>query len=103
MKVRIAKLKEDICLLFNTYSNEVERMHLVDAVQRLGIEHLFGVEIDTALSDIHGSEFSGSSLHEVALRFRLLREHGLWVSPGICIHFIRTLNIQMCWRLNYKY
>jgi (-)-germacrene D synthase len=83
VKVRIARLKEDICLLFNTYSNEVERMHLVDAVQRLGIEHLFEVEIDSALSDIHGSEFSGSSLHEVALRFRLLREHGLWVSPDV--------------------
>uniref|UniRef100_A0A0D3FUD9 Terpene synthase N-terminal domain-containing protein n=1 Tax=Oryza barthii TaxID=65489 RepID=A0A0D3FUD9_9ORYZ len=56
-------------------------MNLVDAVQRLGIAHLFEDEINHTLSDIYQSEFTSSSIHEVALRFRLLREHGLWVSP----------------------
>uniref|UniRef100_A0A0D3FUD1 Terpene synthase N-terminal domain-containing protein n=1 Tax=Oryza barthii TaxID=65489 RepID=A0A0D3FUD1_9ORYZ len=58
-------------------------MNLVDAIQHLGIEHLFKQEIDNTLRDIHTSEFTSSSLHEVALWFRLLREHGLWVSPDV--------------------
>ncbi|KAM3393696.1 hypothetical protein ACQJBY_014427 [Aegilops geniculata] len=58
-------------------------MKLVDAIQRLGISHLFEIQICTALSDIHENELSISSLREVALRFRLLREHGLWVSPDV--------------------
>uniref|UniRef100_A0A8I6XI67 Terpene synthase n=1 Tax=Hordeum vulgare subsp. vulgare TaxID=112509 RepID=A0A8I6XI67_HORVV len=40
-------------------------------------------EIDVVLRDILESELCSSSLHEVALRFRLLREHGLWVSPDV--------------------
>ncbi|KAF7012872.1 hypothetical protein CFC21_027021 [Triticum aestivum] len=83
MKIRIGKLKEDVQMLFKNCSNSLERMNLVDAVQRLGIEHLFEIQIETALSDIHENEPSSSNLHEVALRFRLLREHGLWVSPDV--------------------
>jgi hypothetical protein len=60
-----------------------EKMALVDTLQNLGIDHLFEEHIDMALHEIHESEFTGFSLYEVALRFRLLREHGLWVSPGI--------------------
>nr|CAB3491949.1 unnamed protein product [Digitaria exilis] len=32
------------------------------------------------MSSIHNAEFNSSSLHEVALRFRLLRQYGFWVS-----------------------
>ena len=83
MKVRIDKLKEDVHMLFNNCNGNIQIMNLVDVVQRLGIDHPFEVQIDTALRDVHGSEFCCSSLHEVALWFRLLREHGLWVSTGI--------------------
>ncbi|GJN41302.1 hypothetical protein PR202_gn00654 [Eleusine coracana subsp. coracana] len=55
-------------------------MNLVDAVQHLGIDHLFEDQIATVLRDIN-VEFNSFSLHDVALRFRLLREHGLWISP----------------------
>ncbi|ONL98160.1 terpene synthase8 [Zea mays] len=54
-------------------------MNLVDVVQRLGIDHHFKEQIDTALKNIQGAEFNSSDLHEVSLRFRLLRQHGLWV------------------------
>jgi hypothetical protein len=60
----------------------VERMNLVDVVQRLGIDHHFKEQIDTALKNIQGAEFNSSDLHEVSLRFRLLRQHGLWVPAG---------------------
>uniref|UniRef100_J3LWV4 Terpene synthase n=1 Tax=Oryza brachyantha TaxID=4533 RepID=J3LWV4_ORYBR len=80
MRQRANKLKENIRTMFRNSDDVVERMNLVDAIQRLGIGHLFEDEISCTLSDIHKSEFTSSSLHEVALWFRLLREHGLWVS-----------------------
>ena len=83
MRQRAKRLKMNVRTLFWTSNDVVVRMNLVDAVQRLGIGHLFKDEIRRTLNDIHQSEFTSSSLHEVALRFRLLREHGLWVSPGI--------------------
>nr|AAT73693.1 hypothetical protein [Oryza sativa Japonica Group] len=76
------KLKRDVRILFGTCNDILEKMNLIDAVHRLGIDHLFQEEIGSAISDIKGSEFTSSSLHEVALWFRLLREHGIWVSPG---------------------
>uniref|UniRef100_A0A0D3FUC4 Uncharacterized protein n=1 Tax=Oryza barthii TaxID=65489 RepID=A0A0D3FUC4_9ORYZ len=72
---------QDVRILFETHNDTAKKMHLVDAVQRLGIDHLFQDEINNAISDIKESEFTSSSLHEVALHFRLLREHGIWVSP----------------------
>lgn len=60
----------------------MEKMNLVDVLQHLGIDHHFKEQIDTTLNNIQGAEFSSSSLHEVSLHFRLLRQHGFWVSAG---------------------
>ncbi|KAF0893591.1 hypothetical protein E2562_027317 [Oryza meyeriana var. granulata] len=89
MREQADRLKQDILTLFETSNDIVGRMNLVDAVQHLGIDHLFKEEICSVLSDINGSEFTSSSLHEVALRFRLLREHGYWVSPADAFHKFR--------------
>ncbi|KAL5214058.1 hypothetical protein ABZP36_003210, partial [Zizania latifolia] len=80
MVERANKLKEDVRTRLQTCNDVVERMHLVDAIQRLGIDHLFKKDLCSILSVINGSEFPSSSLHDVATRFRLLREHGFWVS-----------------------
>ncbi|KAI4963886.1 hypothetical protein ZWY2020_010313 [Hordeum vulgare] len=82
MTVRADELKEEVCVLFKTCNHTMEMITLCDTVQHLGIDHHFKVQIDVVLRDILESELCSSSLHEVALRFRLLREHGLWVSPG---------------------
>lgn len=81
MHVKVAKLKEDVQMLFKTFNNT-----FVDTLERLGIGHLFEEHINTAINEIHQSEFNSSGLYEVALCFRLLREHGVWVSPGIYIY-----------------
>ncbi|KAF2933442.1 hypothetical protein DAI22_04g083300 [Oryza sativa Japonica Group] len=81
MQERAEKLRGQIQTLFGTCHDMSARMNLVDSVQHLGIDHLFQEEIEDALTSIHGSEFRSSSLYEIALRFRLLREHGFWVSP----------------------
>ncbi|EAZ30283.1 hypothetical protein OsJ_14329 [Oryza sativa Japonica Group] len=83
MMEKADKLKQDVRILFETHNDTAKKMHLVDAVQRLGIDHLFQDEINNVISDIKESEFTSSSLHEVALHFRLLREHGIWVSPDV--------------------
>lgn len=83
MRERAEKLKEDVQRLFKSCNGTGERILLVDVLQHLGIDHHFNEQIDTALSEILESEFSSSSLHEVALRFRLLREHGHWVSSDV--------------------
>ncbi|KAM0881860.1 hypothetical protein ACQ4PT_032673 [Festuca glaucescens] len=87
LRIRAEKLKEDVHMLLETCKDTVGKLALVDALQHLGIDHLFAEQIGAALEDIHGSEFSSSSLHDVALRFRLLREHGLWVSTDVFKNF----------------
>lgn len=89
MRVKADKLKEDIHkLLKMSKSSTVEKMSLLDAIQHLGIDHLFQEQINTVIDEIHKSEFNSDCLYEVALHFRLLREHGRWVSPGIYVSSI---------------
>ncbi|KAM0888060.1 hypothetical protein ACQ4PT_028586 [Festuca glaucescens] len=85
MITRAEELKGNVQELFKTCSSTSVKMFLVDTIQHLGIHHHFQDEIDAALGEILESEFSvgSSSLNEVALRFRLLREHGHWVSPDV--------------------
>ncbi|CAO2201450.1 unnamed protein product [Urochloa humidicola] len=80
MAKRIKELKEEVNAMFQSSKNVVEKLNLVDVVQRLGIDHHFDEQIATALASIHSSDFNSSSLHEVGLRFRLLRQQGFWVS-----------------------
>ncbi|CAM0908243.1 unnamed protein product [Alopecurus aequalis] len=84
MMKRADKLKQDVHNMFNTCNSTTARIFLLDALQHLGINHLFEEEIHHALSQILENELTSSaSLHEEALRFRLLREHGHWVSPDV--------------------
>uniref|UniRef100_A0ACD5UVX4 Uncharacterized protein n=1 Tax=Avena sativa TaxID=4498 RepID=A0ACD5UVX4_AVESA len=84
MATRAQKLKEEVQLLFKTCNCTAAKMFLVDTIQHLGIHHNFQEEIHAALGDIFDDQLSSSSsLHEVALRFRLLREQGYWVSPDV--------------------
>lgn len=83
MRERSKQLKEEVSGLFDACEDVVEKMNLVDALQRLGIDHHFEDKIITTLSRIQSAELNSPTLHEVALRFRLLRQQGFWVSPGM--------------------
>ncbi|KAL6611290.1 hypothetical protein ACP70R_039218 [Stipagrostis hirtigluma subsp. patula] len=80
---RANELKEDVKGLFETCEGVVEKMNLVDVVQRLGMDHHFKEQITTVLCSIQNAEFNSTNLHDVALRFRLLRQQGVWVSPEV--------------------
>jgi (-)-germacrene D synthase len=59
-----------------------EKMNLIDTIQRLGIGYHFEKEIDEVLMSLHDAKFESDKLHEVAVRFILLRQHGFHVSAG---------------------
>lgn len=81
MTERANQLKREINGMFEAYNTVLEKINLVDTLQHLGIDHLFEEQIVAALSSVQSAEFNSSSLHEVALRFRLLRQQGFWISP----------------------
>ncbi|KAM0916357.1 hypothetical protein ACQ4PT_010236 [Festuca glaucescens] len=83
---RSNELKKKIAGLFER-SAIVEQLNLVDTLQHLSIDHHFHEQILSTLRSTHAGEFNSSSIHDVALRFRLLRQQGLWVSPDVFSKF----------------
>jgi hypothetical protein len=89
MRGRVEQLKGEVHQMFEAgkaMKDVSGTVSLVDALERLGIDNHFREEIYVALSRIHGEETdvgSSHSLHTVALRFCLLRQHGFWVPTGI--------------------
>lgn len=73
------------------------KLELIDDVQRLGLSYHFDKEIKEALNTFFSfqTRFNNAiiTLHEAALSFRLLRNHGFDVSPGgssIILMFLKT-------------
>ncbi|CAN6325148.1 unnamed protein product [Urochloa humidicola] len=67
---------------------------LVDTLERLGVDNYFRAEIDAALRRVSSESLDSGSgskddgdLRVVALRFRLLRQHGFWVPPDVFDRF----------------
>ncbi|GLT70748.1 hypothetical protein SLA2020_428080 [Shorea laevis] len=68
-----------------------ESLYMIDAVQRLGVDNYFQEEIE-AILDGHYVKYvahvdCGHELHEVALRFRLLRQQGYYVPADVFNNF----------------
>jgi hypothetical protein len=61
----------------------VQKLELVDALQRLGVDYHFKKEIDDLLLAVYADEDGGSDdLYTASLRFYLLRKHGYAVTSG---------------------
>jgi hypothetical protein len=61
----------------------VQKLELVDTLQRLGVDYHFKKEIDDMLLAVYGDKDGGSdNLYTAALRFYLLRKHGYGVTSG---------------------
>ncbi|RCV38598.1 hypothetical protein SETIT_8G155600v2 [Setaria italica] len=66
--------------------NVADTVRLVDTLERLGIDNPFVKEVEKAIDRVHDEELdfgSSNDLHVVALRFRLHRQHGFWVSADV--------------------
>ncbi|GLT50322.1 hypothetical protein SLA2020_238140 [Shorea laevis] len=77
------ELKQQVrrMLLDDATFDPSKKLCLIDVVQRLGISYHFETEIENALEKIHlgGVDSIESNLYIVALKFRLLRQHGIKV------------------------
>lgn len=63
----------------------MEKLNLIDSVERLGISYHFEKEIEEQIQIFHNSYLEimeSDDLHFVALCFRLLRQHGCNISTG---------------------
>nr|J7LJN5.1 RecName: Full=Beta-caryophyllene synthase; AltName: Full=Terpene synthase 6; Short=LdTPS6 [Phyla dulcis]AFR23370.1 beta-caryophyllene synthase [Phyla dulcis] len=75
-------------LLGATHDDSLQKLELIDAIQRLGVDHHFQKEIEKSLQDIYlrccndkdDYDHNQTDLHTVALRFRLLRQQGYNIS-----------------------
>ncbi|KAJ4850571.1 hypothetical protein Tsubulata_030044 [Turnera subulata] len=93
-KDEVGVLKEKVRKMLTTpppaEEKILEKLSLIDAVIRLGIGYHFQKEIDDALlqfletHQIHGSE----DISTVALGFRLLRQHGYYISADVFHKFV---------------
>ncbi|KAK9062810.1 hypothetical protein SSX86_020000 [Deinandra increscens subsp. villosa] len=75
--------KEIVVALDASAEEHMNLLKLVNAIKRLGIAYYFEKEIDEALQhiyNVYGDKWNGGS--PPSLWFRLLREHGYYVSSG---------------------
>ncbi|KAF2532918.1 hypothetical protein F2Q70_00031886 [Brassica cretica] len=68
----------------------LEKLELIDDLQKLGISHHFELEIKDILTDLHHKNEKHlwncdkeEDLHATALEFRLLRQHGFEISEDV--------------------
>ncbi|XP_031389340.1 (-)-germacrene D synthase-like [Punica granatum] len=88
---QIQELKSEVkrMLVSEDYSRPAEKLNLINQIQRLGIAYHFDREIKDFLEDIYasirrnGSTEDEDDLHTTALQFRLLRQHGIWISSSV--------------------
>ncbi|KAJ4824317.1 hypothetical protein Tsubulata_047209 [Turnera subulata] len=84
-KFRVLK-KQLRMMLTATEEDSLEKLNSIDMILRLGIGYHFEREVEEALENIHKiiHQFPrNEDLNTVALRFRLLREHGYYVSSYV--------------------
>ncbi|KAJ6837865.1 (-)-germacrene D synthase-like [Iris pallida] len=84
---KIEALKKEVKTMFST-NDLAEKLTLVDDLHRLGIYYHFEDEIREAIRCINDHvDYEISDVRLVALRFRLLRQEGYAVSPGVFSKF----------------
>ncbi|KAF7833900.1 putative terpene synthase 2 [Senna tora] len=95
LKVAREEVKNKFMLMCSNNSDEnnlSQKLKLIDSVQRLGVSHHFGGEIEAALGEIHDKYTnnnhvviftSNHHLHSLALLFRLLRQQGYPISSDV--------------------
>jgi len=86
MEERAGKLREEVAEMIANSSTTTARLHIIDALECLWLDHLFEEEISAALAQIETADVSDWDLGTVAVWFCLLRKHRYRVSPGSIEH-----------------
>ncbi|KAA3481956.1 terpene synthase 10-like [Gossypium australe] len=90
---RASKLKEEVRMMFENVVDPLEKLELIDAIQRLGLSYHFGAEIKKTLKNISTDcsrtvAWNKGNLYATALEFRLLRQHGYKVNQDVFACFM---------------
>ncbi|KAK4388937.1 Viridiflorene synthase [Sesamum angolense] len=78
----IESLKEKVRrMIVSNNNNMAEKLNLIDSIERLGVSYHFESEIEEQISNLYNARcrFESDDLHTVALYFRLLRQHGIFL------------------------
>ncbi|KAK1282520.1 (-)-germacrene D synthase [Acorus calamus] len=73
---RVEELKTEVKKMVQHANEPLQKLSLIDAIQRLGLSYHFQEEINLSLKQINNEYCITDGLHAFALRFRLLRQHG---------------------------
>ncbi|KAL1080666.1 hypothetical protein V6Z11_D09G008600, partial [Gossypium hirsutum] len=92
-KERASKLKEEVRMMFDNVVDPLEKLELIDALQRLGLSYYFEDEIRKTLKNISNNLSSNvawkkDNLYATSLEFRLLRKHGYEVNQDVFTSFM---------------
>ncbi|KAK5786257.1 hypothetical protein PVK06_040890 [Gossypium arboreum] len=87
-QLQYTELKQEVRRMLVTDTDKSsQKLHIIDAVQRLGVAYHFEKEIEDALQIIYyyhcNHIHDGDDLYTTAVRFRVLREHGFNVDCEI--------------------
>ncbi|KAH0739162.1 hypothetical protein KY290_037867 [Solanum tuberosum] len=86
------ELKEKVKkMLVETPDNNIQKLVLIDTIQRLGVEYHFKKDIQTSIQNIFKESQQNENdddLYVVALRFRLVRQRGHYMSSDVFKKFI---------------
>ncbi|XP_059456694.1 myrcene synthase, chloroplastic-like [Corylus avellana] len=99
---RTDKLKGEVRMMFNKVVDPLEKLELIDILQRLGISYHFDDEIQRTLEGIYNANHGGKmcnkeNIYATALEFRLLRQHGYSVPQEIFNNFRNEMgNFKAC-------
>ncbi|KAG6394024.1 hypothetical protein SASPL_144604 [Salvia splendens] len=78
------KLKDLVRILIHITEDELDQLHLIDNVTRLGLSGHFKEQIANMLEKIYeAQEWLEKDLHFTSLKFRLLRQHGYHVPQEV--------------------
>uniref|UniRef100_A0A0D9VFP6 Uncharacterized protein n=1 Tax=Leersia perrieri TaxID=77586 RepID=A0A0D9VFP6_9ORYZ len=88
--VQVEKLKEEVANMITTSvtSSLLEKLHLIDSLERICVDYLFQEEINSLLTQISTANINDcNDVHTVAMWFYLLRKHGYNVSQDVFAKF----------------
>ncbi|XP_028771254.1 terpene synthase 10-like [Neltuma alba] len=85
------RLKEEVRIMLLKLENPMDQLELIDILQRLGVDHHFGLEISNIIESVYKSKDTlkrNNNLYVTALEFRLFRQHGYDVSSEVFKGFL---------------
>ncbi|XP_058105575.1 sesquiterpene synthase TPS3-like [Magnolia sinica] len=87
---RHEELKQAVQRTLDVTLEPLDRLILIDDIKRLGVAYQFEKQINDALDDLysHNAELvNKNDLHAASLYFRLIRQHGCYISSDIFTKF----------------